>query len=42
MAIDAVELLRSAGYRAERLEDGVADWRARGLEIETSEVHDVR
>jgi rhodanese-related sulfurtransferase len=42
MAIDAVELLRSAGYRAERLEDGVADWRARGLAIETSEVHDVR
>jgi rhodanese-related sulfurtransferase len=37
MAIDAVELLRSAGYRAERLEDGVADWRARGLAIETSE-----
>jgi rhodanese-related sulfurtransferase/DNA-binding transcriptional ArsR family regulator len=41
MAIDAVELLRSAGYRAERLEDGVADWRARGLAIETGEVQGV-
>jgi ArsR family transcriptional regulator len=37
MAIDAVEILRSAGYRAARLEDGVADWRARGLAIETTE-----
>jgi rhodanese-related sulfurtransferase/DNA-binding transcriptional ArsR family regulator len=34
MAIDAVELLRAKGYRALRLEDGVAEWRARGLRVE--------
>lgn len=36
MAIDAVELLRAKGYRALRLEDGVAEWRARGLRVEAS------
>lgn len=36
MAQDAVELLRSQGYRAFHLSDGVAEWRARGLPIATS------
>jgi rhodanese-related sulfurtransferase/DNA-binding MarR family transcriptional regulator len=35
MAKDAVELLRQHGYRALHLSDGVAEWRARGLPIET-------
>lgn len=34
LAIEAVELLLSRGYRAVRLEDGVAEWRAAGLPIE--------
>lgn len=34
MARDAVELLRKKGYRAIRLTDGVAEWRAHGLPIE--------
>lgn len=34
MARDAVALLRSKGYRAFHLTDGVAEWRARGLPIE--------
>jgi rhodanese-related sulfurtransferase len=34
MAIEAVELLRKAGYRAERMEYGVRDWRVRGWRIE--------
>ncbi len=34
MAIDAVELLRRNGYRAHRMELGVADWHARGWRIE--------
>lgn len=33
MAVEAVELLRKAGYRAMRLEDGVAEWRAQGLPV---------
>jgi rhodanese-related sulfurtransferase/biotin operon repressor len=36
MAIDAVQLLRAEGYRAHRLDDGIAEWRARGLPVETS------
>jgi rhodanese-related sulfurtransferase/biotin operon repressor len=36
MAIEAVELLRAEGYRAHRLDDGVAEWRARGLPVETN------
>ncbi len=32
-AAQAVELLRQHGFRAVRLEDGVADWRARGLPV---------
>jgi rhodanese-related sulfurtransferase/DNA-binding transcriptional ArsR family regulator len=35
MAIDAVELLRKKGFKAERLEQGVNDWRARGWRVET-------
>ncbi|MBL8679402.1 MAG: ArsR family transcriptional regulator [Myxococcales bacterium] len=34
MAIDAVALLRTQGFVAERMEHGVADWRARGWKIE--------
>ena len=34
MAIDAVQLLREAGYRAVRMELGVIDWRVRGWRIE--------
>ena len=32
---EAVEVLRRNGFEAVRLEDGIPDWRARGLEIET-------
>ena len=35
MAIDAVELLRNKGFKAQRLEDGVIEWRARGFRVET-------
>lgn len=35
MARDAVELLQKKGYRAFHLTDGVAEWRAHGLPIET-------
>lgn len=34
MAVEAVELLREHGYRAHRMEQGVADWRARGWRVE--------
>ena len=34
MAKDAVALLRKRGYDALKLDDGVAEWRARGLPIE--------
>lgn len=34
MALEAVELLRARGYKAVRLDEGVADWRARGRAIE--------
>lgn len=33
MAIDAVALLRKKGFTAERMELGVAEWRARGFRI---------
>lgn len=36
LAIEAVELLRDAGFSAYRMEDGVVEWRARGLDIETN------
>lgn len=35
MALDAVELLRRRGVRAHRMEDGVAEWRARGWRVKT-------
>jgi rhodanese-related sulfurtransferase/DNA-binding transcriptional ArsR family regulator len=34
MAIEAVELLRKKGFTAQRMEQGVPDWRARGWRIE--------
>lgn len=37
LAKEAVELLRSRGFRAMRLEDSVQDWSARGLPIATGE-----
>lgn len=42
MAIEAVELLRKRGFRASRMEQGIADWRARGWRVEISrgQVHD--
>lgn len=33
LALEAVERLKALGYTASRLEEGVADWRARGLPI---------
>jgi rhodanese-related sulfurtransferase len=33
MALEAVELLRAKGFRAFRLEEGVLEWRARGLPV---------
>jgi ArsR family transcriptional regulator len=35
LAVKAVELLRGRGFRAVRLEDGVLDWQARGLPVDT-------
>lgn len=37
MAVEAVQLLRKAGYRAHRMEQGVVDWRARGWKIERTQ-----
>jgi rhodanese-related sulfurtransferase/DNA-binding transcriptional ArsR family regulator len=37
MALDAVALLRRKGIRAHRLEQGVAEWRARGWRVATGE-----
>lgn len=34
MALEAAELLRKKGFRAERIEQGVVDWRARGWRVE--------
>ena len=34
MAPQAVEMLQASGFRASRLEDGVAEWRSRGFPIE--------
>lgn len=34
LAVEAVERLRSHGYRATRLDDSVIDWRSRGLPVE--------
>lgn len=35
MAIEAVEFLRKKGFRAQRMEQGVTDWRARRWRVET-------
>jgi rhodanese-related sulfurtransferase len=35
MAIEAVELLRKKGFRAHRMEQGIAEWRARRWRVET-------
>jgi rhodanese-related sulfurtransferase len=37
LSIRALEVLHAKGYRTARLEDGVQDWRAQGLRIETAE-----
>ncbi len=34
MAVEAVELLRTKGFKAHRMELGVVDWRARGWRVE--------
>lgn len=34
LAVEAVEILRARGFTAFRLEDGVADWHARGFPVE--------
>jgi rhodanese-related sulfurtransferase len=33
MAIEAVGLLRKSGFKAQRMEQGVVDWRARGWRV---------
>lgn len=33
MAVEAVELLRKKGFKAQRMDLGVADWRARGFRV---------
>lgn len=37
MAVEAVELLKERGFQAIRFEDGVAEWRAHGLPVETTD-----
>jgi rhodanese-related sulfurtransferase/DNA-binding transcriptional ArsR family regulator len=37
MSIDAVDLLRRKGFRAQRLEHGVAEWRAQGWRVDSGE-----
>jgi len=34
-AVEAVERLRALGFEATRLEDSLADWRARGMDVQT-------
>jgi len=36
MALEAAEILRKKGFRAERMEQGVVDWRARGWRVAVS------
>lgn len=38
LAVEAVKLLRARGFEAVRMEDGVRDWRARGFDLETTEL----
>ena len=37
MSLDAVDLLRRNGFRAQRLEHGVVEWRAQGWRVDTGE-----
>ncbi len=37
LAMEAVGLLRRKGFRAHRIEQGVADWRARGWRVESGD-----
>jgi len=37
MALDAVDMLRVRGFRAHRLEHGIAEWRALGGRVETGD-----
>lgn len=37
MAVEAVELLRKKGFKAQRMEQGVVEWRARGWRVESGE-----
>jgi rhodanese-related sulfurtransferase len=37
MALEAVDKLRERGFQATRLEEGVPDWRARGLPVEVAD-----
>ena len=37
MSLDAVDLLRRQGFRAQRLEHGVVEWRAQGGRVDTGE-----
>jgi rhodanese-related sulfurtransferase len=36
MAVEAVELLQAKGFKAQRMEQGVVDWRARGWRVESA------
>jgi rhodanese-related sulfurtransferase/DNA-binding transcriptional ArsR family regulator len=36
MAVEAVDLLRKKGFKAHRIEQGVADWRARGWRVDSA------
>ena len=38
LAVEAVKQLRAKGFRAARMDDGIAEWRARGLPVAVSEV----
>ncbi len=40
MAAEAVAMLRKRGFRAHRLEEGVADWKLQGVRIETDTPQD--
>lgn len=43
MALDAVDLLRRKGFRAQRLKHGVAEWRAQGWRVESgADRHEAR
>ena len=37
MALEAVELLRTTGFEAHRMEEGVLEWRARGWPLESEQ-----